>query len=599
MAASTPGAEAIPQYLQWKIESQRTDINLDKKLEEANKVLHNRILKMREGKLCTGCVLFVGRDHKSHWGFAGALWSRFEVVPGSTEEASLLAKKPRLNWNIIAGKSVTCTLCKAFLEAALPLLPEESNMVRPNQLSIDLHRGALTLPRMNSKTCKHRSHKANEWHGLTATFTWNGQSDDAVKYTIWPNSGSSQSNSNDTPHHCIWHRDVRPTVDFDLVAGWLKACDETHGHHPGSQGRGRALDGIRFIDLQQRCIVRRSRNVRYAALSYTWGSREQYCLTKKNMRMLEENGGLSSLEGKFRPVVTDAMQVCRRLDISYLWIDCLCIVQDDEASKHSQIQNMDLVYANAYITLVAASEQATDPHVVNQSTNEGIDEGLARVSVPVTTNRVNLPLNGMSYTCSADDINTLCSSFSGSLWFSRGWTFQELVCARRILVFTAKQAFLYCPEGLLTESFHHGEDQFKAFHVPPQRKDVSLCGSLNENFNRGSMLSISDIIAEYQDSYVPLVKAYMERNLSYDSDGLNAFSGIISAASRTLGPFHWGLPLKTIARALLLDLHGHDRPSDPPNRKLCFPSWSWLGWASGSVSDAFDDRYQLVPLVHI
>ncbi|KAH4313799.1 hypothetical protein HBI81_176460 [Parastagonospora nodorum] len=151
MAASTPGAEAIPQYLQWKIESQRTDINLDKKLEEANKVLHNRILKMREGKLCTGCVLFVGRDHKSHWGFAGALWSRFEVVPGSTEEASLLAKKPRLNWNIIAGKSVTCTLCKAFLEAALPLLPEESNMVRPNQLSIDLHRGALTLPRMNSK----------------------------------------------------------------------------------------------------------------------------------------------------------------------------------------------------------------------------------------------------------------------------------------------------------------------------------------------------------------------------------------------------------------------------------------------------------------
>ncbi|KAH4859675.1 hypothetical protein HBH70_012700 [Parastagonospora nodorum] len=257
MAASTPGAEAIPQYLQWKIESQRTDINLDKKLEEANKVLHNRILKMREGKLCTGCVLFVGRDHKSHWGFAGALWSRFEVVPGSTEEASLLAKKPRLNWNIIAGKSVTCTLCKAFLEAALPLLPEESNMVRPNQLSIDLHRGALTLPRMNSKTCKHRSHKANEWHGLTATFTWNGQSDDAVKYTIWPNT------------------------------------------------------------------------------------------------------------------------------------------------------------------------------------------------------------------------------------------------------------------------------------------------------------------------------------------------------SRTLGPFHWGLPLKTIARALLLDLHGHDRPSVPPNRKHSFPSWSWLGWASGSVSDAFDDRYQLVPLVHI
>lgn len=81
--------------------------------------------------------------------------------------------------------------------------------------------------------------------------------------------------------------------------------------------------------------------MRCAALSYTWGSREQYCLTTQNTGILEEIGGLSSPRVRLNPTVTDAMQVYSRLDVTFLWVDSLYIVQDDQACKHSQIQNMD------------------------------------------------------------------------------------------------------------------------------------------------------------------------------------------------------------------------------------------------------------------
>lgn len=141
MAASTPGAEVIPQYLQWKIESKRTDFNWDEKLEEANKVLHNRILKMREEKLCAGCARFITGDH----GFERSLLafpqdmscSELQVKLGSREEVCSLAEEPRFTWEIVLGESISCVLCKVPLEAALTLL-RESVELESRRLSVGI-----------------------------------------------------------------------------------------------------------------------------------------------------------------------------------------------------------------------------------------------------------------------------------------------------------------------------------------------------------------------------------------------------------------------------------------------------------------------------
>jgi hypothetical protein len=48
------------------------------------------------------------------------------------------------------------------------------------------------------------------------------------------------------------------------------------------------------------------------------------------------------------------IEVTAKLELSYLWIDVLCIVQDDEKTKFGAMENMASIYINAFVTLVAA-----------------------------------------------------------------------------------------------------------------------------------------------------------------------------------------------------------------------------------------------------
>jgi hypothetical protein len=76
-----------------------------------------------------------------------------------------------------------------------------------------------------------------------------------------------------------------------------------------------------------------------------------------------------------------------------------------------------------------------------------------------------------------------------------------------------------------------------------------------------------------RSSYHHCVEAYMKRNLSWDSDALNAFAGIINhiRVDRHLDTF-WGLPVSTFGQDIFW------QPKMLMNRRDGFPSWSWLGW---------------------
>jgi hypothetical protein len=158
-------------------------------------------------------------------------------------------------------------------------------------------------------------------------------------------------------------------------------------------------------------------------------------------------------------------------------------------------------------------------------------------------------------------------------------TFQELVLSQRVLVFTAKEAFFYCPEGIQAESFYRGDDESKAFPLF-RPEDIGLCGLLYRTVETNSMLNILDLVDEHRTTYLSLVNTYMKRTLTHDKDGFNALFGITTAASQFLGRFYWGLPIKLLARGLLLRL---ENSNGSALQKPGFPSWSWLGWSFGSL----------------
>lgn len=90
---------------------------------------------------------------------------------------------------------------------------------------------------------------------------------------------------------------------------------------------------------------------RYIALSHCWGNGEE--ILKTTSRDLP-NYQIQIPVDKIPKTYRDAMIIARALDVSYLWIDSLCIVQDDDADWHSQSAEMASVYQNSYLTIAAA-----------------------------------------------------------------------------------------------------------------------------------------------------------------------------------------------------------------------------------------------------
>jgi hypothetical protein len=153
-------------------------------------------------------------------------------------------------------------------------------------------------------------------------------------------------------------RSLGPQVSIPLVKRWVAKCMEFHGHDcdQTKSHRFREIESMMLaINVQKEQIVAITANDEYLALSYVWGKVNSFTLRKENFKKLQQPGGLSAILKQLPRTIQDAILVTRQLGHRYLWIDSLCIVQDDVEFKSKIIDKMDLVYENAFMTLIAAS----------------------------------------------------------------------------------------------------------------------------------------------------------------------------------------------------------------------------------------------------
>lgn len=111
-----------------------------------------------------------------------------------------------------------------------------------------------------------------------------------------------------------------------------------------------------------RLQIHSGRTVRYITLSYCWGSRHPIKTTLENLRAHQERIPFRDLPLSFQDVVT----ICRRLDIQYLWIDSLCIIQDSQEDWATQSAMMADIYQGAYFTLALASGEDSHQPILSQ-----------------------------------------------------------------------------------------------------------------------------------------------------------------------------------------------------------------------------------------
>lgn len=150
---------------------------------------------------------------------------------------------------------------------------------------------------------------------------------------------------------------------------WLDACDACHAGHCAyvapEQGFGRPAW---LVDVVRGCVVPAGADARYFALSYVWGigSDDAVVATKATLEALQVPGSLAAGgdggKASVPRTVADAMELVGRLGERFLWVDRLCIPQDDGPAKEAQLRRMAFIYAGAYCTIVAAEgTDAADP----------------------------------------------------------------------------------------------------------------------------------------------------------------------------------------------------------------------------------------------
>ncbi|KAK0617672.1 heterokaryon incompatibility protein-domain-containing protein, partial [Immersiella caudata] len=149
-----------------------------------------------------------------------------------------------------------------------------------------------------------------------------------------------------------------------LLNQWLDECQQGHGS--GCKFVGERVittnfssparliycgEGpLRLVDAADLPLDEEDLGPPYATLSYRWGDPTSLpTTTKANLKPSLQSLAFDDLPLTFQ----HAIQITRAIKVSYIWIDALCIVQDDDADKAREIFRMDLIYATA-ICMISA-----------------------------------------------------------------------------------------------------------------------------------------------------------------------------------------------------------------------------------------------------
>jgi hypothetical protein len=225
---------------------------------------------------------------------------------------------------------------------------------------------------------------------------------------------------------------------LDFIRSRLASCDENHEdckkRSENEAARPKRL--LRIDDsgdsLKVLLVETSDMRQKYAALSHCWGSSNDTPTTmipKTTKENLESHKSIGLSELSLTRTFRDALDVTRKLGVEYIWIDSLCIVQDDTDDWTRECPKMGYIYGEAYLVIAATLAKNGD-------------HGLYRERFPRRIEfltSAGQTLKVAVYEKAHHDVWKKGEQF----WeapelplFDRAWAFQERLLARRLVHFT-------------------------------------------------------------------------------------------------------------------------------------------------------------------
>lgn len=349
-------------------------------------------------------------------------------------------------------------------------------------------------------------------------------------------------------------------ADIHQFKRWIQICADEHPNcRPGpslQKERISTSQSFRLVDVQENCIIKSYLTEDYVALSYVWGSASPL-LTRMTKERFSESGGLNGVD--IPSTIGDAMHLVRDLGMRYLWVDSLCIVQDDFADKQRQLPIMDKIYSSASLVVIAAT---------GSDAAAGLP-GFGQTKRPAT--HLAKTLDGVDLLACPAEVD---DAVSLRKWRTRGWTFQELYCARRVLVVTEGVVHWCC------QAVSWRED------LIPAHSDATHWDSSERSIWGGRDLARLTCRTMF---FCSQVQDFASRSFKDKSDSLWAIAGVLKHMGlRFPRGFVWAHPYERLDATLLwrkktscLNTHQLTIPKsglrmgEGQHHLLC-PSWSWL-----------------------
>ena len=340
---------------------------------------------------------------------------------------------------------------------------------------------------------------------------------------------------------------LKPYCNFEELSSWVRECSEgQNGPHFGcAEGRFETytMKTLRLIDVKAMCLDVKQLPTKYAALSYVWGPSHlvQLKLYQGNVEAMSKRNALRKQWDQVPTTIKDAIKVCNKCGIRYLWVDALCLIQNaPDLPQH--LGKMTEIYDTAVMTIVAACASSSWT-------------GLSGVSIArLSQHRVSIGKIAL-----IEALPPLGAELENSRWSQRGWTFQEHIFSRRCLFFLQSRVVFQCHGGWIDESI-----------------DCDYSGLILEQAIILTRMSLP--ASKYRFDFLCFVECFCRLELTYDSDTLKACSGVIAWLEQKGTQFFWATPTHRIVDGLDFETKGLER-------RPGYPSWSWLGWRRPHAQD--------------
>ncbi|KFA76625.1 hypothetical protein S40288_05961 [Stachybotrys chartarum IBT 40288] len=323
---------------------------------------------------------------------------------------------------------------------------------------------------------------------------------------------------------------------------WIKTCNESHPcfSHDETVLPTRV---VCVADGKVRILSFVDRRANYVTLSHRWGSKEDFILTQSNAQLFSRDIPWDSIPRLYQ----DAITLTRQLGIDYIWIDTLCIVQDDLDDWHKESARMRTVYGRSYLNIAANCSPNCHTSLFSSS---DLPEKFPAYALP----------NHPEHSIRAQPFGTHFSygsnhyvNESSPLLLQRGWVLQELLLSPRVVYFDERELKWECRDAVDCE-----------------------CGAMismttfKPEFYRSLILNDPPLIFQW----MRVVERYSNIWLTFDEDRTVALAGI---AAKTWEYGHGGRYLagvweQDLAHQLCWEIFTTYRKV----KGYIAPSWSWL-----------------------